>query len=206
MTIFYDLDGKTYANITNKCPCDCVFCIRKGGDSIAGNDTLWLEHEPAFEEIKQAFDRLDVSSIKEIVFCGYGEPMERADVLLETAEYIKSKRDIRIRVNTNGLVRLIDKDFDVKQLVGRVDCVSVSMNAPDSEKYNEITRPSFGEIAFDEMIRFAKDVKELGIEVGFTAVDMGNMAEDIARCRKLAESMGIPLRVREYITDNQNYE
>ena len=205
MTVFYGFDGRTYANITNKCPCDCVFCIRKGGDSIVGNDPLWLEHEPTLDEIKQAFDKLNVSSIKEVVFCGYGEPMERATVLLDTAKYIKSKGNISIRINTNGLVRLIYPLFDISTLKGAVDSVSISLNAPDSKSYCEITRPKFGEIAFDEMLKFAQDVKSLGIKTGFTVVDMGNMAEHIEKCRVLSLSLGIPLRVRQYVTDNENY-
>ena len=205
MTIFYGFDGRTYANITNKCPCDCVFCIRKGGDSIVGNDPLWLEHEPTLDEIKQAFDKLDVSSIKEVVFCGYGEPMERAETLIDTAKYIKSKGNISIRVNTNGLVRLIDPSFDISALKGVVNSVSISLNAPDSKSYYEITRPSFGEKAFDEMLKFSVDVKDLGIKTGFTVVDMGNMADSIEKCRALSQSMGIPLRVRQYVTDNENY-
>lgn len=205
MTIFYTFDGKLYANITNKCPCDCRFCIRQGGDSIVGNDSLWLEHEPTPDEIKTAFDRYDAAQIDEVVFCGYGEPMERAQTLIETAKYIKSKGDIRIRVNTNGLVRLIDPTFDIIGLKGAVDSVSVSLNASDSEKYNAITRPCFGENAYSEMLRFAQDVKALGIEVGFTVVDMGGMDSEIAQCQAVADSMGIPLRVRDYVTDNESY-
>lgn len=205
MTIFYTFEGKLYANITNKCPCSCKFCIRQSGDSIAGNDSLWLEHEPSLDEIKQAFDDYDAAQIGEVVFCGYGEPMERAQVLVETARYIKSKGDIRVRINTNGLVRLIDPEFDINTLKGAVDSASVSLNASDSEKYNEITGPCFGEKAYEEMLRFSRDVKDLGLEVGFTVVDMGGMEDEIARCRKLADSMGIPLRVRDYVTDNKSY-
>ena len=97
MTIFYEFEGKLYANITNKCPCSCVFCIRKNGDSVADNDSLWLEHEPSYEEIIKAFDDFDKTGLHELVFCGYGEPMERADVLLEVAKYVKQTTDMKIR-------------------------------------------------------------------------------------------------------------
>ena len=43
MTIFYEFEGKLYANITNRCPCSCVFCIRKNGDSVADNDRARAE-------------------------------------------------------------------------------------------------------------------------------------------------------------------
>ena len=86
MTIFYEFDGKLYANITNKCPCACVFCIRRNGDGVGSSDSLWLDHEPDFEEIAEAFDRFDKTGLSELVFCGYGEPMMRAEILLKTAE------------------------------------------------------------------------------------------------------------------------
>lgn len=204
MTVFYKFDGKMYINITNGCPCDCVFCIRKNGDSIEDNDSLWLEHEPSFEEICEAYERFDKAGISEAVFCGYGEPCVRADMLIRTAEYIKKNSDMKIRVNTNGLVRLIHGDFDITQFKGVVDSFSISLNAPDAVRYNEVTRPSFGEEAFDEMLRFAEEVKAMGIEVSFTVVDVIT-AEEISRCHALAAKMDIPLRVRAYVTDNESY-
>ena len=43
MTIFYKFDGQMYINITNGCPCDCVFCLRNNSDSVKDNGSLWLE-------------------------------------------------------------------------------------------------------------------------------------------------------------------
>ncbi len=204
MTIFYKFEGKMYINITNGCPCDCVFCIRKNGDTIEDNGSLWLEHEPSFEEICDAFDKFDKQGMNEAVFCGYGEPCVRADMLLRVAEYIKQNSDMKIRVNTNGLVRLIHKDFDISRFKGLVDKVSVSLNAPTSARYNEVTRPSFGEKAFDEMLNFSRDMKALGIETAFTVVDVISQ-EEIAECEKISRKLGIPLRVRHHVTDNQSY-
>lgn len=209
MTIFYRFDGKMYINITNGCPCDCVFCIRKNGDSIEDNDSLWLEREPSFEEIAQAFEKFDKNGIHEAVFCGYGEPTVRANMLIKTAEFIKKTSDMTVRVNSNGLVRLIHKDFDIKRFKGVVDSFSISLNAPNAKRYNEITRPHFGEPhfgepAFDEMLSFARDVKEMGIKTAFTVVDVIS-SEEIRECQALADNMGIPLRVRAYVTDNESY-
>ena len=206
MTIFYKFDGKLYINITNGCPCDCVFCIRKNGDSIEDNDSLWLEHEPSLEEICEAFDRFDKSGMSEAVFCGYGEPTVRADIMLKTAEYIKANSDMKIRLNTNGLVRLIPKykDLDVSVFKGLIDYVSISLNAPNAERYNEVTRPSYGEKAFDEMLRFADDMKAVCEKVMFTVVDVIS-PEEIEECGKLADKHGIPLRVRHWVTDNGSY-
>lgn len=203
MTIFYKFEGKMYINITNGCPCDCIFCIRKNGDSIEDNDSLWLEHEPDFEEICKAFDSFDKTGITETVFCGYGEPTVRVDMLLKTAEYIRQHSDMKIRLNTNGLVRLIHKDFDINRFRGLLDSVSISLNAPDARRYNEVTRPSFGEKAFEEMLKFSAEMKDI-CKVGFTVVDI-IPEEEIAQCKALAKKMGIPLRVRHYVTDNESY-
>lgn len=204
MTIFYRFDGKMYINITNGCLCDCVFCIRKNGDSIEDNDSLWLEHEPSFEEIRAAFSEFDRTGMTEAVFCGYGEPTMRVDMLIKTAEYIRQNSDMSIRVNTNGLVRLVHRDFDISRFKGVVDSFSISLNAPDAKRYNEVTRPRFGETAFEEMLSFSREVKATGIKTSFTVVDVIT-PEEIAECEKLAKSMEIPLRVRRYVTDNGSY-
>ena len=135
MTIFYRFEGKMYINITNGCPCSCVFCLRNNADSIKDNDSLWLEHEPSFEEITAAFDSFDKTGITDAVFCGYGEPTVRADMLVKTAEYIKKNSDMRIRLNSNGLVRLIHPDFDINIFKGLIDSVSRSLNAPETIGY-----------------------------------------------------------------------
>lgn len=204
MTVFYKFEGKMYVNITNGCPCDCVFCIRKNGDSIEDSDSLWLEHEPSFEEITAGFERFDKTGITEAVFCGYGEPTVSAEMLIRTAEYIKEHSDMSVRVNTNGLVRLIHKNFDISRFKSVIDSFSISLNAPNAKRYSEVTRPSFGERAFDEMLSFAADVKAMGIKTAFTVVDIIT-PEEIRECEKLAESMGIPLRVRACVTDNESY-
>lgn len=204
LTIFYKFEGKMYINITNGCPCRCVFCIRDNADSIKDNDSLWLEHEPSFEEITAAFDAFDKSGMTDAVFCGYGEPCVRADMIVRVAEYIKKNSDMKIRLNTNGLVKLIHPDFDITRFGGLIDSVSISLNAPDACRYNEVTRPSFGEKSFDVMLNFAKEIKSVVPTVGFTVVDI--ITEDeIKRCGELADSMGIPLRVRSYVTDNESY-
>lgn len=204
MTIFYKFEGKMYINITNGCPCDCVFCIRKNGDSIEDNDSLWLEHEPSFEEIAEAFGKFNRQGITEAVFCGYGEPCVRVDMLVKTAEYIKQNSDLKIRLNSNGLVRLMHKDFDLNSFRGLIDSVSISMNAPNAKRYNEVTRPSFGEKAFDEMLCFAQDMKNMGIKTAFTVVDVIS-DEEVSECKAISEKLGIPLRVRQYVTDNETY-
>ncbi len=206
MTIFYEFDGKLYANITNKCPCACVFCIRRNGDGVGESDNLWLDHEPDFEEIVEAFDRFDKTGLSELVFCGYGEPMMRAEILLKTAEYVKEKTDMKIRINTNGLISLMNPNFDIASLKYRIDKVSISLNASDPDKYFRLTNSEYGLPSYNSMLNFALRIKEYVPEVSFTVVDCNLGEEEIERCTERAKDCGIPLRIRHYVTDNKKYE
>ena len=203
MTIFYMLYNKLYVNITNACSCACVFCIRNNSPSVGSADSLWLEYEPDFSEIKQAFDAVSLEGVAEITFCGYGEPMERADLVIQTAEYIKKKCALPVRLNTNGLVKLMNPDFDVKRLVV-FDFVSISLNAPDEEAYLRVTNPRFGAGSYRAMLDFALEAKKV-TAVGFTAVDVIG-EENLQKCEAFAASMEIPLRVRHFVQNNDSYD
>lgn len=197
MTILYDVGGKLYINLTNKCPCNCTFCIRHNGDGAYGSDSLWLEHEPSLDEVKAAFAKVDMSKYKEVVFCGYGEPMERVNEVIAVGEFVKANYgDVTVRLNTNGLGDKIHGVPTAKLLQGAVDIVSISLNSYCKEKYNEVTRPKWDD-AFDAMLAFAADCKAYLPQVIFTVVDV-IPPEDISRAKALAMSIGIPLRVREY--------
>lgn len=197
MTILYDVSGKLYINLTNKCPCNCTFCIRHNGDGAYGSDSLWLEHEPSLDEVKEAFSKVDMSKYREVVFCGYGEPMERVNEVIAVGEFVKANYgDVTVRLNTNGLGDKIHGVPTAKLLQGAVDIVSISLNSYCKEKYNEVTRPKWDD-AFDAMLSFAADCKSYLPQVVFTVVDV-IPPEDISRAKALAMSIGIPLRVREY--------
>jgi len=197
MTIFYEFGGKLYVNITNRCPCSCVFCIRQNGDSVGDSQSLWLEHEPSIEEIIEAYEKADKTGCAEVTFCGYGEPLERLEIVLETCRFLRRNTDMKIRINTNGLSDLINGKPTAHLLKGLVDTVSISLNASEAKEYTRVTRPSFGEAAFGAMLRFAEDCKRFVPEVVFTVVDIIS-GDEIEACRRLAEEMGIPLRVRAY--------
>ena len=129
MTITYGGRNSIYINITNKCPCACVFCLRNNKDHVFNSNSLWLEREPTVKEICDSIDAWDLDKYDEIVFCGYGEPTERLDDLLAVASYIKTKSQIKIRINTNGLADLIWNEKTAPKLKGLIDTVSVSLNA-----------------------------------------------------------------------------
>ena len=195
MTILYDYEDSLYVNLTNKCPCACVFCIRKETDHVGNSDSLWLDHEPTVEEVKKEFKNFDLNKYEEIVFCGYGEPLVRINEVVEVAKYIRSISNIKIRVNTNGLSDLIHNKKTAQMLKDNIDAVSISLNAPNKVKYNEVTKPKFGEKSYKALLDFATDCKKYIKEVNFSVVDEINEKE-IQESKELAESMNIPLRVR----------
>ena len=55
--VFYEYGGGLYANLTNRCPDRCEFCIRYMVDSLGGADSLWLKREPTMDEIKELLNQ-----------------------------------------------------------------------------------------------------------------------------------------------------
>lgn len=194
--ILYTYKNQVYANITNKCDCSCRFCIRSHEDSVGDAETLWHKKDPTTEEIKATMDAFDFTGYDELVYCGYGEPTCALDILIETAKYAKEKYGVSIRVNTNGLANLYHEEDVIPKLAEVVDSVSISLNAPDSEKYNEVTRPQFDN-AFQALLDFAVEAKDAIPSVKLSIVDV-LPEEDIEACKKLSESLGVPLRIRKY--------
>lgn len=194
--IIYTYNDQVYANITNKCNCRCTFCIRSNQDTVGDAKTLWHASEPTLVEIKSAIDSFDFVPYQELVFCGYGEPTCALEHLLESARYVKQQKDIAVRLNTNGLGNLYHKKNIVPLLAEVVDTVSISLNAPDADRYREVTRP-FDDRAFEYLLEFAAECKKYIPAVKLTVVDV-LPPEDIAKSREIAKGLGISLRVRSY--------
>lgn len=196
--IIYTLEGGTYFNITNKCPCNCAFCIRSKGDAVGEAERLWFDKEPTIDEIKAAIDNYDFSNVNEAVFCGYGETTNALDNLLEAARYVKAKKPgIKLRINTNGLSDLINERSTAKEICSVIDIISVSLNNPDSEQYDKITRNIFKGKAFDAMIKFTKECVACGNEVHMTVVDVISR-ENIEKSREICESLGAKFVLRSF--------
>lgn len=199
MTIVYDVHDGLYLNLTNRCPCACTFCLRQTMDAIGNSGGLWLAHEPSYEEITSAIDGCDLTQYREAVFCGFGEPTERLDMLLRTAQYLKAKRpELPIRINTNGLGDLVNGEPIAEKLSGLIDVVSISLNTPDAAEYLRLTRSKFGEPSFDAMLRFAKDCVRTVPEVVMTTVDTTISHEEEARCRAICDAIGARYRIRPW--------
>ncbi len=194
--IIYTYKSNVYLNITNKCPCACTFCIRSKTDAIGEASNLWLNHNPSFDEVKQAIDSFDFTSFDEAVFCGYGEPTNSFDVLIEAAKYLR-KKGIKTRLNTNGLGNLVNNKNIAKELCDNIDAISISLNCSNKEDYFKTVRPKFGIQSFDAMLDFAKECRRYTENVMLSVVDVIG-EEEIAKCQKIADNLNIPLRVRKY--------
>ena len=198
MTITYPVNKGLYINMTNRCPCACTFCLRHNAEGVYGSDSLWLEREPTVQEVCDSVDTWDLTQFEEVVFCGYGEPTERLEDLLLVAKHIKSKGNIKIRINTNGLADLIWQKQTAPQLEGLIDTVSISLNTPNKEDYLKVVRPKFGVESYDAMLHFAKDCTAHVPNVVMTVVDVVTSKEEQEQCRKICENIGARLRVRPF--------
>lgn len=159
---------------------------------------LWIDKEPTVDEMVEDIKAKGVEGYKELVLCGYGEPTERFDDMIEVVRRIKAYTPIKVRLNTNGHANLIaGKDVTAK-MEGMIDVISISLNAPNAKKYNEICVCQYGEEGFYGMLEFAKSAKAYVPEVVLSIVDVMS-DEDKEQCRRIADEIGVKLRIRELI-------
>lgn len=193
--IAYRIRNSLYLNITNDCTNECVFCRRLTNPVVKGHD-LRLEKEPAFEEIVSAIG--EPSGCEEIVFCGYGEPLLRLELVKRVARFLREKGFSNLRINTNGQANLIHGRNVVPELAELVSRYSVSLNAATAEEYARLCRPRHGPAAYEEVKKFILECKKRGASVVATAVALPGVDTDA--CRRVAEKeLGVPLRVRAYV-------
>lgn len=165
-----------------------------------GGQRLWLESEPTAEQVIKLIP--DPEKYDEIVFCGFGEPTEKLDVLLEICRYLKKFRT-PIRINTNGHASMIAGKDTAPMFKGLVDTISISLNASNARHYQELCQCQEGEKGFYEMLDFARKVKEYVPNVVLSVVDIMDKQE-IEECRNIAQELGVKFRVRELITEEED--
>lgn len=196
--ILYKVHNNLYVNLTNRCPCACTFCLRQNMDRIGESDSLWLDHEPSYEEVTEAFGKKNMDEYDEVVFCGFGEPTEAFDLLVRVADFVKKEYNKRIRINTNGLGNLVNGRDICPELKGRVDEISISLNTPDADDYVKLVRPKFGKKSFQAMLDFAKEAALYVPKVIFTTVDTTLSKAEEARCAQICRSLGVTYRIRAW--------
>lgn len=190
-------DVTVYVNLTNRCPCACTFCLRQTKEMEEGH-SLWLKEEPTVEDVIKEFQKYDLDDFHKVVFCGFGEPLERVEDVIQIAGILKHfRRDLPIRVNTNGLACLIHQRDVTPEFKGRIDTVSISLNAPDAKEYDALTRSRFGIESFQAMLDFAKSCLEYVPFVVMSVVDIIG-EEKIKKCQAICDDLGVTLRVHPF--------
>ena len=190
----YRIGDSLYINLTMRCTNNCYFCVKNQDGHVAGHN-LNLSHEPTEEEILTGIETH--KGYTEIVFCGLGEPTLRAALMLKLASVLKDK-EVPIRLDTNGQGSLINKTDLPSKMAGLIDSVSVSLNAENAPKYAAICKPQFGENAYEEVLRFAAGCREMKIKTVLSVVEIPEI--NLEKCRKVAVEIGVPIRVRKYVT------
>lgn len=190
--IAYRIRNSLYLNITNRCSNRCTFCAKFDDFTVKGHNLL-LDSEPSFTEVMAAIGQPE--GIEEVVFCGYGEPLIRLDLVIQVAAALK-KRGYQVRINTDGQANLAHGRDVLPELAGLVDCISVSLNAPDTTTYNLLCNSPFGEEGFSGVCNFIKAATAYIPQVIATVVTVPGV--HVEACRTLAESLGAQFRVREF--------
>ncbi len=192
--IAYTIRRSRYLNVTNRCTLACAFCPKFDDPNVKGHD-LALTTEPSVNEVLAAVG--DPTQWDEVVFCGFGEPTLRLDMMLEVATELKKSGVKRIRLDTDGLANHVYERDVTPRFAGLIDEVSVSMNAPDEVTYAKICRPGKPEGAWSGVLDFIRCVKQHVPSVTATVLAMPSM--DIEASRRIAEDeLGVSFRVREY--------
>lgn len=191
--IVYPIRNSLYVNLTNRCSCNCAFCPRLKNPMVKGHN-LKLDKEPDFDDVVRDVSAFP-SSFDELVFCGYGEPTLRFDLVKQLSRRFRD-RFPQIRLDTNGHGNLINGRDITAELPGVIDSVSISLNASDAESYIRINRPEYGPESFEAMLTFIKSCRERGVEV--TATIVGFPGADVEGTQKIAQKLDVKFRIRKY--------
>ena len=199
MVIGYELHpGTLYLNVTNRCSNDCTFCVRRRAGFSLGGYAMRLEREPTASEVLDDVARLERERARpfdEVVFCGFGEPTMRLELVSEVGRALRALGS-RVRLNTNGHAALIGGGDPMLPLAGALDALSVSLNAPDAASYAALCRPRFGAAAYPAVLDFARAAAERFAHVTLTVVGCALDELGVTRSAEIAAAIGADFRVR----------
>lgn len=189
--IAYPLHGNCYLNLTPRCTLRCRFCPKFNGSWRVKGYDLRLRREPGAEQVIAAVG--DPGHFREIVFCGLGEPTLRLPAVLAVAGRLHDQ-GARLRLNTDGLASLVHGRDVTPELNGRIDALSVSLNAQNAEVYARHCRPRIPG-AYAAMLDFIRRARRFIPHITVTAID-GLPGVDIAACAEIADGLGVHFRRR----------
>ena len=190
-----------YVNLTNACTNSCIFCLREQKDDVCGKG-MWHDDNYTLNDIIEQFKMYEQYA-QEVVFCGYGEPFLKKDMMKSFCKYLRANYpNIKIRVNTNGHANAIYKSDIPAEFKGLIDSASISLNASSEKEYNDICKPKVND-AYKSMLDFASECVKQNIDTTMSIVtgfdDSHNI--DVDMCKNIAEKIGAKFRNREFITN-----
>ncbi len=215
----YGDPARLYLNVTNRCTNRCSFCVRILAPTLGDATALWGDAEPDLPALLAAIRaRARPDSWREVIWCGFGEPTYRLDLITAAAGELR-RLARSIRLNTNGHACLIHGRDVLPELASAVDAVHVSLNAPTPERYGALCRPvpieistspetlgrapgdrtGSGDIraAWNAMLDFLTRAPRHFREVQASVVGAVLSADEIEACRDLARARGVDrFRVR----------
>ena len=205
-TLVYSINNEkkpktVYINLTNACTNSCIFCLREQKDDVCGKD-MWHDDNYTLDDIITQFKDF-ANSAEEVVFCGYGEPFLKKDMMKDFCQYLRMNYpQIKIRVNTNGHANAIYKTNVAEEFKKLIDSASISLNAANAEDYNDICKPKISN-AYEEMKKFVTACKSAGIDVTTSIVTgFDNIHDiDVNKCQEISENLGAKFKNREFITN-----
>ena len=205
-TLVYSINNEkspetVYINLTNACTNSCIFCLRNQKDDVCGSE-MWHDDKYTLNDIITQFENYKPTP-KQVVFCGYGEPFLKKDMMKEFALYLREKYpEIKIRVNTNGHANAIYKMNVAEEFKNLLDEVSVSLNSDNSDEYAEICNPKIPN-AYEEVKKFIKASSDAGIKTTASIVTGFDKKHNInvENCKRIAHKLGADFRNREFITN-----
>lgn len=205
-TYAYILNNNMYINLTNLCTNDCIFCIRSLSDTVSGSNLNLSSEKIEVEDVIAQIKEKMTPEVKEIVFCGYGEPLIKLDLIKKIATFIKETYPgFLVRINTNGQANIIHKKNVVPELKGLIDGISISLNSDNAKQYQELSQSKFGEAVFEEVKNFAGLCCEAGIDTSVSIVTgYKDKVINIQNCQKIADTVGAKLKVREWLDEGYN--
>jgi TatD DNase family protein len=196
---------RLYLNVTNRCTNRCAFCVRNFQPGL-GDGRLWGGPEPDVDDLMHAVEaRGGAEAFSEIVWCGFGEPTFRLDLIVEASSAFRAA-GARVRLDTNGHGELIHGRDVIPELEASIDDVYVSLNAPTCQRYLELCRPGGGDyprqveperywLTMLDFLRRAAAGRFGRVQASVVGHVLDG--DEIDACRELAASLGCDeLRVR----------
>lgn len=194
-SVLYSLGNNLYLNITNRCTNRCVFCIKNFTNKV-GNEILLLDKEPSLKEIIDSLERIDFTNFEEIVFCGFGEPLIRVEIVKEVAKYIKKNLPSSfIRIDTNGHGNVFNRRNILPEISPYIDAISISLNAENAMKYEKLCRPVFQD-AYSYVLDFITQATSYIKDITLSVVNVESI--DLDKCKEIANNLKVNFKIREF--------